>query len=372
VGQLAGGIAHDFNNLLTAVNGYSELILARLDKDSPLRKEAREIHKAGERAASLTRQLLAFSRRQALQPKVVSMNGVVLDLLDMLRRLIGENIIIRTELSRDLGHVKVDPGQIEQVLVNLAVNSRDAMPTGGILWLCTRNTEQGIPDPGGEFDVPPARYVTLEVRDEGMGMDPETLRHIFEPFFTTKEAGKGTGLGLATVYGIVKQSGGYITVESEKGRGTTVRIYLPRFEGAAGERTPAPEVRAGGGKETLLIVEDEDLLRNLVCDVLRQEGYTVLEARNGREALLLSKDYAGEIHLVLTDLVMPEMNGSELSGRIRVERKGVKLLFMSGYMGESAPGVLPGEGIPFLQKPFSMDSLARKVREVLNTAADAG
>jgi PAS domain S-box-containing protein len=372
VGQLAGGIAHDFNNLLTAVNGYSELILARLDKDSPLRKEVREIQRAGERAAALTRQLLAFSRRQALQPRVISMNSVVLDLLNMLRRLIGENIEVGTELAPDLGQVKVDPGQIEQVLMNLSVNARDAMPDGGLLRLGTRNAEVETAVSDGGYDVPPGRYVLLEVRDNGTGMDPVTLRHIFEPFFTTKEKGKGTGLGLATVYGIVKQSGGHITVDSGKARGTTFRIYLPRFDGAAEEGTSLSEHLIVGGKETLLVVEDEDLLRNLVRDVLRQEGYTVLEARDGMEALRVSGEYPGVIHLVVTDMVMPEMNGKELSERILSERKEVKLLFMSGYMTDSLTKGLPGEGIAFLQKPFSMHALTRKVREVLGMGPDTG
>ena len=370
VGRLAGGVAHDFNNLLTAISGYSDLLLQRLPYYSTLRRDVEEIRKAGDRAAALTRQLLAFSRRQVLQPKVLDLNAVVKNMGQMLRRLIGEDIELSTDLSPSLSRVKADPGQIEQVIVNLAVNARDAMPGGGRITIATADADLSPVHAAAHSEVRPGPHVLLSVSDTGHGMSDETQAHLFEPFFTTKERGKGTGLGLATVYGIVQQSGGHILVNSAADRGTTFLVYLPRVEvhedGARGtDRPPVPDPFPG--TETVLLAEDEEVVRHLAREILSVNGYKVLEAGNGREALLVSEAHSGEIHLLLTDVVMPKMSGRELTDRIRPLRPGLRILYMSGYTDDAIlrHGVLE-DGIPFLQKPFTSDELARKVREVLD------
>ena len=370
IGQLAGGIAHDFNNLLTAINGYSELSWRMLRDEDPIRRNLEEIKKAGERAAALTRQLLAFSRRQVLQPKALDLNAVVSDLEKMLTRLIGEDIDLQAALDSKLGSVQADPGQIEQVIMNLVVNARDAMPGGGKLTIETANVYLDKNYVAPLNSIAPGHYVMLAVSDTGMGMDEETIQRIFEPFFTTKEVGKGTGLGLATVYGIVKQSGGNVTVYSEPGRGTSFKIYLPRID----EIAPSAEQRLNQesseiphGTETILLAEDEDVVRKLTCEVLEMYGYRVLEAANGGSALLICERETEPIDLLLTDVVMPEMSGRELADRLLKIRPEMKILFMSGYTDNtiSHQGILE-EGENFIQKPFSPESLALKVREILD------
>jgi PAS domain S-box-containing protein len=365
VGRLAGGVAHDFNNLLTVINGYCDFALQQIAASDPLRHDIEEIHRAGERAAELTRQLLAFSRRQVLQPKVVDLNAAVAGMGKMLERLIGEHIELATAPGPSLGRIMADPGQLEQVIVNLAVNARDAMPGGGKLLLETRNVELGEAYSEAHPYVEPKPYVMLSVSDTGPGMDAATRAQIFEPFFTTKE--HGTGLGLATVYGIVKQSGGSIEVYSEPGRGTTFKLYFPRTDGDA----PAREQRAGawapGGSETVLVAEDEPRLRNLAVEILRRCGYEVLEAADGDEALRVCEGHKGPIHLVVTDVVMPKRSGRELAEQLALARPRTKVLYMSGYTDDAIVrhGVLE-EGVPFIGKPFSPDALARKVRDVLD------
>ena len=366
VGRLAGGIAHDFNNLLTVTLGYCDLALARIGPLDPLRHDLEEIRKASDRCAALTRQLLAFSRKQIMVPKVIHLGVVVTDMGKMLRRLIGEDIDLVSAGGKDLWSVKADPGQIEQVIVNLVVNARDAMPRGGKLTIEAENVVLDESYSAGHKYVSPGSYVMMAVSDTGSGMDEGTVARIFEPFFTTKE--KGTGLGLSTVYGIVKQSGGHINVYSEPGIGTTFKLYFPRVEETAmavpgGAILPTEEVR---GSETVLVVEDEEPVRRMVREILAQYGYTVLEARNGGEAVDLCSRHRGTIHLMLTDVVMPGMNGVELSKRLAHDHPGMKVLFMSGYTADAIvhQGILD-PGIAFLHKPFTMDSLARKVREVL-------
>jgi PAS domain S-box-containing protein len=369
VGRLAGGVAHDFNNLLTVIRGYSELLLGRLGPHDAMRKDMEEVKKAADRASGLTRQLLAFSRRQFIAAKVVDLNALVANMDGMLRRLIGEDIVeLCAELDPVAGAIKADPGQIEQVIMNLVVNARDAMPKGGRLTIETRNVTIGT---GARLDavgVEPGSYVLLAVRDTGHGMDAETRSHLFEPFFTTKEKGKGTGLGLSTVYGIVKQSGGSIVVESAPGRGATFRIYFPRVEQEAKEAAGGVEaIDPAHGRETILLVEDEPSVRGLVHETLRVHGYTVLEARHGIEALLASTKYVGPIHLLLTDVVMPQMSGPEVAEKLLVVRPGIKVLYMSGYPDHpifDQGGVTRETG--FLPKPFSPQVLAQKVREVLD------
>ena len=369
VGRLAGGIAHDFNNLLTVVTGYSELLLGQLAGDSPLRKDLEEIKRAGERAASLTQQLLAFSRRQVLQPKVLVLNEVVSRMEKMLRRLIGENVELRSNPGAELWSVKADPGQVEQVLVNLVVNARDAMPGGGKLVIETGNAILDEEYSRGHLPVQPGHYVMLAVSDTGVGMDEKTMSRIFEPFFTTKESGKGTGLGLSTVYGIVKQSGGYIWAYSEPGKGSTFKVYFPRTEDRAEDQPKAtPPVEDLRGGNTVLVVEDEESIRKFACAVLGGYGYRVLEARDGEDALRVAGEHEVEIGLLLTDVIMPGMGGRELYDRISEQRPAIKVLFMSGYTDDAIVhhGVLDA-GTSFLQKPFSAISLARKVKEVLET-----
>jgi PAS domain S-box-containing protein len=373
IGRLAGGIAHDFNNLLTVITGYAEFMLERLATPDPLHEQASQILKAGERASALTRQLLAFSRRQVLHFEVVDLNAAVSDLEKMLRRLIGEDVHLITSLADDLGSVKVDRGQMEQVLMNLAINARDAMPKGGTLSIGTSNGEE---DDAGHASAPgaiPGPFVTLSMTDTGVGMDLPTQARIFEPFFTTKKEGKGTGLGLSTVYGIVKQSGGHIRVHSEPGRGAEFKICIPRVRGVvepARRATPSPG--APRGTETILLVEDSQELRVLVRTMLGRAGYTILEAADGLAALAVSEGHAGSIDLLLTDVVMPGMNGREMSERLARRRPRTRILFMSGYTGDSAVthGVLE-ERFRFIQKPFTSSSLARVVREVLDAPVAA-
>jgi PAS domain S-box-containing protein len=369
VGRLAGGVAHDFNNLLTVIRGYSELLLGRLASVDPMRKDVEEIRKAADRASGLTRQLLAFSRRQFIAAKVLDLNGLVTNMAGMLRRLIGEDVIeFCAELDAATGAIKADPGQVEQVIMNLVVNARDAMPKGGRLTIETRNVTIGE---GARLDavgVEPGSYVLLAVRDTGQGMDAETRSHLFEPFFTTKEQGKGTGLGLSTVYGIVKQSGGSITVESAPGRGTTFRIYFPQVEQGVPEMAGGADViDPARGRETILLVEDEPSVRGLVHETLRLHGYTVLEARHGIEALLTGTKYVGPIHLLLTDVVMPQMSGPEVAEKLLTVRPGIKVLYMSGYPDHPVfdQGGMNRE-TGFLPKPFSPHVLAQKVRDVLD------
>jgi PAS domain S-box-containing protein len=368
VGMLAGGIAHDFNNLLTAMLGYSELLLAKTGPGQPSRREAEEIHRAAERAASLTRQLLAFSRKQVLQPRVISLNRLILDLEDMLHRLLGEDIEIQVRLDPALGSVMADRAQMEQVILNLAVNARDAMPHGGTLRIETANEEVGGTLPRRHLVVEPGRYVILGVEDDGIGMDESTRAHIFDPFFTTKGVGRGTGLGLSSVYGVVKQSGGTVGVDSVPGRGTRFTIYMPRVDdapnpGAAGE----PGEGAVGGSETILLVEDEPSVRVLAREALREQGYRVLEAGDGEEALRVAREHAGPIHLLLTDVIMPRLRGRALADRLQQARTDLRVLYMSGYPDTAIAqhGVL-GEGVPFLGKPFGPDALLRRVRQVLD------
>jgi len=369
VGQLAGGVAHDFNNLLTAIRGYSEFALNRLgDGHDVLRKDIEEIAKSADRASSLTRQLLAFSRKQLLQPRILQLNDVVSEVDKMLRRLIGEDIEVVTVFGRALGRVKADPGQIEQVLVNLVVNARDAMPEGGKLTIETSNVDMDEELSETHEGLAPGRYVMLAVRDTGHGIDAVTKSRLFEPFFTTKEQGKGTGLGLATVYGIVKQSGGYVAVESEPGRGAAFKVFLHRLEAGVEEveRIVIEEERPRGS-ETVLLVEDEEVVRNLVREILEGNGYSVIEARNGAEALDLGRNFAAPIHLLVTDVVMPKMSGKELAERLVTIHRETRVLYMSGY----TDGAIGHHGVldphtELLQKPFTFDALAQKVRKVLD------
>jgi len=372
IGQLAGGIAHDFNNLLTVINGYSELVLLSLPVEHPHCATFEQIRQAGEKASRLIRQLMAFSRQQVLQPKVLDLNAVVANIDTMLQRVIGEDIDLLTILSPGLASVKADPGQIEQVLMNLVLNARDAMPNGGRLTIETADVVLDTDYARTHVAVNPGRYVMLAVSDNGCGMDAETQARIFEPFFTTKDLGKGTGLGLSTVYGIVKQSGGNIGVYSEPGRGTTFRIYLPRIRKAP-ETVEPEEAREPlpRGSETILLVEDEAGVRTLAKTILQIQGYTVLDAAQGKDAFLLSGQHEGLIHLMVTDMVMPEMSGREVADRLKPLRPNMKVLFMSGFTDKAL--VHNGEldpGIAFLQKPFTPQTLARKVREVLDSPAN--
>jgi signal transduction histidine kinase len=372
VGQLAGGVAHDFNNMLTVISGYSAILLETLDAADPNRGDIEEIRGAAERAAGLTRQLLAFSRKQVLQPRVVDLNSEVITGLEkMLRRLIGEDIELVTSLDGHLGLVNADPGQLEQVIVNLAVNARDAMPDGGRLVIETANMELGAEHAGRHIGVKAGRYVMLAVTDTGSGMKPETMARMFEPFFTTKEQGKGTGLGLATVYGIVKQSGGDIWVYSEPGHGTSFKIYLPLVEEPKSAAVPAStKAHDYAGTETILLVEDDETLRLLARRILQSRGYTVLEARDGEQALAICGQPATRIDLVATDAVMPKMNGRVLAERLATLRPRLRVLFMSGYTDDDMlrRGIMDPR-MAFLQKPFTPEGLAKKVREVLDSPA---
>ena len=368
IGQLAGGVAHDFNNLLTAINGYSALALRRLGEEHPIASYLEEIKKAGDRAANLTRQLLAFGRKQLLQPLPLSLNDVVTDMSKMLRRLIGENIDFVAKLSPDLKQIKADPGQVEQVLVNLVVNARDAMPTGGTLTIETANAQLDGAYASKHVGVNPGPYTMLAVSDTGIGMDQGTQLRIFEPFFTTKEKGKGTGLGLSTVYGIIRQSGGNVWVYSEPQRGTSFKIYLPQIDAEVeGDGAAAVLSSIKRGSETVLLVEDEDMVRNLATELLKENGYKVVEASGGEEAIRLCRNHKGPIHLLITDVVMPKMSGKDVARRLQMVHPETKVLFMSGYTDEAIVhhGIVDSH-IAFIQKPFSETALMQKIRDVLD------
>lgn len=374
VGRLAGGIAHDFNNLLTAIIGYAELIANRDGADSTIRQHSELIRKAGEQAATLTKQLLAFSRKQLLQPRVIDLNELVIDMEKLLRRVIGERFDLRTLPEANIGRVMADPSQLEQVILNLGVNARDAMPTGGKLVIRTANVHL---DPSQARQISKVLaegdYVELSVTDTGYGMDAETRSHIFEPFFTTKGPGKGTGLGLATVYGIVRQTGGGISVETQIGKGSTFRIYLPLETSRVADAKPLGEpMMKAKNFETVLVVEDEDIVRELVCDVLREQGFNVLCAVDGVDALEKAEHYDGKIHLLVTDVIMPNMNGQELAVHLSGLRPDMRVLYVSGYSDNDIGdhGVLDPR-IELLQKPFTPQTLARKIRDVLHETRDA-
>jgi PAS domain S-box-containing protein len=368
IGRLAGGIAHDFNNLLTVIKGFSQLSLVELKESDPLRRNIDEIEKATERAASLTQQLLAFSRRQVMEMKVLDLNTLLRDLDKMLRRIIGEDIELSTLLAKDLGRAKIDPGQIEQVIMNLAVNAKDSMPSGGKLTIETSNAELDKSYARNHADVKPGRYVMFSVSDTGVGMTPEVRERVFEPFFTTKEKGKGTGLGLSTVYGIVKQSGGTIWVYSEPGHGTTFKIYLPRVDEPLEElRKKTMDEGLPYGSETVLVVEDEEKVRTLTVEILGRQGYRVLDASQGDDALAISEKHEGPIHLFLVDVVMPGTSGTELAKRLVSLHPEATILYMSGYTDDVIVhhGVLE-KGVNYIQKPFTIGEVTRRVREVLD------
>jgi len=374
IGQLAGGIAHDFNNVLAIILIQTGIIVKTLDKNPELKKIAEPIYKgleqvkkSGERAAGLTRQLLAFSRKQILQPRVIKLNQLVVDMEKMLRRLIEESVTIKLNLAENLPNIKVDPNHIEQVVMNLVINSRDAMPKGGTITIETRPDE--LDDKTAQrYDMKPGRYVSLIVSDTGCGMDEETQKRIFEPFFTTKEAGKGTGLGLSTVYGIVQQNKGLVLVESKVGVGTSFKVYFPQVDEdvkvVQSEKKTKTDIR---GSETILVIEDDSSLRNLACDILTENGYKVLPAKNGVEAMGIVASHQSPIHLVLTDVVMPEMGGPEFAKAMQEQKMNAKFLFVSGY----TDNVLIREGIDsgkiqFMEKPYRLEALLEKVRELLD------
>jgi two-component system, cell cycle sensor histidine kinase and response regulator CckA len=365
IGRLAGGVAHDFNNLLTTILGYSEMIQSQLADGDPIRPEIAEIHKAGERAASLTQQLLAFGRKQIIKPMVIDLNATLKEARRILERLIGENIPLVFDLASDLGRIKVDPHQIDQVLLNLAVNSRDAMPHGGTLTITTANVELSGAN-HAHFEILPGSYVALSIADTGAGMDGEIRAKLFEPFFSTKEKGKGIGLGLAMVYGIAKQNGGAVAVDSEPRAGTVFRIYLPRVDDPLTAGTQPHRLASPAGNETVLLVEDNDMVRHLAQQILVRLGYMVLEACNGNEAIRISTKHPA-IHLLLSDVIMPGMNGVDLYGLLKKTCPGMKAMFMSGYAEDviMRQDVLPA-GAEFIQKPFNMEDLAIRIRQVLD------
>jgi CheY-like chemotaxis protein len=366
VGRLAGGVAHDFNNLLMVISGYAEVILAQVDVNTPLHEKGRAIQLAADRATTLTRQLLAFSRKQLLELKVVDVNAIVQDMERLLRPLIGENVELITNLAPSATHTRADAGQLEQVIMNLVVNAKDAMPAGGRLTIKTESVVVDERHRGGPQFIRPGSYVTLSVSDTGTGMDRETQSRIFEPFFTTKEKGKGTGLGLSTVYGIVKQTGGYVMVQSELGRGTSFHIYLPLSEKAVETHHVVAPDAALGGTETILLVEDEESVRQLVRDTLVAKGYQVLEGGTGDAGIEAAACHKGKIDLIITDVVMPGLGGREMVKELAATRPGTKVLFLSGYTEDAilSDGSIES-GTAFLQKPFTLQSLSRKVREVL-------
>jgi CheY-like chemotaxis protein len=370
VGRLSGGVAHDFNNLIMAIMGYGELLRNSLYKDDPLYRYVEDILKATDRAASLTQQLLTFSRRQTIQPKVLNLNRVVADLEKMLRRLVGEHIELRINAESGLGMVKADQGQIGQIILNLAVNARDAMTTGGRLTLETANVEFKESHQCRFDTIPAGHYVRLTLRDSGSGMDAKTLSHIFEPFYTTKGPGRGTGLGLPVVYGIVRQNGGCVDVESQPGKGTSFTIYLPRSEAEDQARGLMP-LKELEGSETILIVEDELALRTLLSRYFRLYGYKVIEAKDGGEALLICQKYQGPIHLMLTDVVMPRMDGRELADRLASLHPEMQVIFMSGYTdNDLAPYGVLNASKPVIPKPFRPLDLVKKVRDYLDLPSE--
>jgi signal transduction histidine kinase len=368
IGTLAGGVAHDFNNIMTAIIGYSDYVLMKMEPADPFRRAISQIKKAGERAAALTYQLLAFSRKQMLQPRTIDLNSVVSDTAEMLRQLIGEHIDLVTKLAAARGVVRIDPGQMQQVIMNLAVNSRDAMPRGGTLTIETGNVTADQSFAEKQPGLKPGEYVLLRVTDTGTGMDKAEMARIFEPFFTTKGPGKGTGLGLAVVFGIVKQSGGCIYASSTVGRGSTFDIFLPRVEAQAGEKVEAvPSDHLPAGNETILVAEDDQFVRNLVVTSLEQQGYRMLDAADGQQALRIAAGFTEKIHLLLTDVVMPVMGGAELARRLTELRPGLKVLFMSGYSERmSVEAIFPQDGATMLEKPFDVGTIARKVRSSLD------
>jgi PAS domain S-box-containing protein len=371
LGRLAGGIAHDFNNLLTVINGYGDMLLGELPDEDPLRESVAEIRKAGERAARLTGQLLTFSRKQIVQPQLLDLNELIGDHLCMLRRLVGEDIELETSLAAPLGRVVADPGQMHQVLLNLAVNARDAMPRGGRLTIATSHVDVAEDDPAQHPGMAPGHYVLLSVADTGTGIEAEAREHIFDPFFTTKGKGEGTGLGLATVHGIVRQTGGAISFHSDSGQGTTFLIHLPRHEAAVDRRETARSSADPAGTETVLVVEDQDSVRKLAVRMLSRFGYRILEAAQGDQALLLAESHPGPIHLLLTDVVMPGMTGRELADHLRAARPSINVLYMSGYAEDliASRGLLD-PGLLYIAKPFVPEALALKVREALGSAPD--
>lgn len=367
LGRIAGGMAHDFNNLLSVILSYSDILLEQAVPDSPGTAELEEIRRAGLRAADLTRQMLAFSRQQVLEPRVVDLNEVIANVCNMIARLIGEDVVLRVVHAPELGRVRADPGQLEQVIVNLVVNARDAMPRGGKLTIATANAEIADDYARDHLGVAPGQYVVMSVSDTGVGIDKATQARVFEPFFTTKLPGKGTGLGLSTVFGIVKQSGGHVWLYSEPDVGTTLRVYLPRVDAPLDGPGSMQRSGAVGGSETLLLVEDEDQVRQVATEILRRAGYHVLDVRGPGEALLVCEQHPAAIHLLLTDVVMPMMNGRQLAERVAARRPTTRVLFMSGHTGDAIAhrGMLDS-GAAFVQKPLTPEALARKVREVLD------
>ena len=364
IGRLAGGVAHDFNNLLGVIIGYSELALDRIEPASAVRGQVEQIRRAGERASALTRQLLAFSRQQVLDTKTLNLNAIISDMAQMLLRLIGEDVELQTKLDPQLHSVRGDQGQIEQVIMNLAVNARDAMPQGGKLIIETCNVKIEADELQRRTPMVPGDYILITISDTGMGMDADTQAHIFEPFFTTKARGKGTGLGLATVYGVVKQSGGYIWVYSEPGLGATFKLYLPRVLDEAQASRQPDTLTSLRRSATVLVVEDEVSLRKFTCTLLQESGYTVLEAGDGEEALVLAGEYKQSIHLLLTDMIMPGMNGPAVAEKLASLHPEAMVLFMSGYTGFVSRGLIDPHAV-LVAKPFTREELLRKIQQVL-------